>query len=130
MPPRSAAASLSPRQATADPCLCRRHINTPRQAWPSLCGACGSWLHQVLFGPSERLWKVWGLILNAILPLLPSCWSFSFVLGCGVSFFWWDPTFSSPWLFSELQFWSSHRRRQAHILLLHHLVTGYIQKRS
>ena len=27
------------------------------------------------------------MILNAILPLLPSCWGFSFALGCGVSFF-------------------------------------------
>ena len=31
-------------------------------------------------------WWVWGLILNAVLPLLPSCWGFSFALGCGVSF--------------------------------------------
>ena len=27
------------------------------------------------------------MILNAILPLLPSCWGFSFALGCEVSFF-------------------------------------------
>ena len=27
------------------------------------------------------------LILNVISPLLPSCWGFSFALGCGVSFF-------------------------------------------
>ena len=31
--------------------------------------------------PSEHLWWVWGLILNVILPLLPSCWGFSFALG-------------------------------------------------
>ena len=38
--------------------------------------------------------------------------------------FWWDPTFSCWWLFSsKLQFWSSRRRRWAHILLLHHLTT-------
>ena len=43
--------------------------------------------HNVLFEPSESLWWVWGLILNAILPLLPSCWGFSFALACGVSFF-------------------------------------------
>ena len=43
--------------------------------------------HNVLFEPSESLWWVWGLILNGILPLLPSCWGFSFALGCGVSFF-------------------------------------------
>ena len=43
--------------------------------------------HKVLFESSEHLWQVWGLILNTILPLLPSCWGFSFVFGCGVSFF-------------------------------------------
>ena len=44
-------------------------------------------VQKVLFMPSECLWSVWGLILNAISPLLPSCWSFSFAYGCGVSFF-------------------------------------------
>ena len=47
----------------------------------------GLLVHQVLFDPPKHLWWVWGLILNAILPLLPSCWGFSFALGCGVSFF-------------------------------------------
>ena len=37
--------------------------------------------------PSEHLWQVWGLILNVISPLLPSCWDFSFAIGYGVSFF-------------------------------------------
>ena len=37
--------------------------------------------------PSERLWWVWGLVLNVISSLLPSCWGFSFADGCGVSFF-------------------------------------------
>ena len=37
--------------------------------------------------PSNHLWSVWGLILNAILPLLPSFGGFSFALECGVSFF-------------------------------------------
>ena len=46
----------------------------------------GSWCTQVLFEPSKRFWWVWGLILNRILPLLPSCWGFSFALTCGVSF--------------------------------------------
>ena len=50
-------------------------------------GSLGPGAHQVLFEPSEHLWRVWGLILNVILPLLPSCWGFSFALGCGVSFF-------------------------------------------
>ena len=43
-------------------------------------------LTKVLFEPSEHLWQEWGLILNVISPLLPSCWGFSFALGCGVSF--------------------------------------------
>ena len=42
---------------------------------------------KVLFEPSEHLWWVWGLILNAVSPLLPSCWGLSFALGHGVSFF-------------------------------------------
>ena len=45
----------------------------------------GSWCTQGLFEPSEHIWQVWGLILNAVLPLLSSCWGFSFPLGCGVS---------------------------------------------
>ena len=51
----------------------------------SLCGDPGSWYAQGLFQPCERLWKKWGWILNANLPLLPSCWGFSFALGCEVS---------------------------------------------
>ena len=42
-------------------------------------------VHKVLFEPSECFWWVWGLILNVILPLLPSCWGFSFALVCEVS---------------------------------------------
>ena len=43
--------------------------------------------HKVLSEPFDCLWWVWGLILNMISLLLPSCWSFSFALGCGVYFF-------------------------------------------
>ena len=50
-------------------------------------GSLGPGADKVLFEPSENLWYVWGLILNAISPLLTSCWGFSFALGCGVSFF-------------------------------------------
>ena len=50
-------------------------------------GSLGPGAHRVLFEPSEHLWWVWGLIINAISPLLVSCWGFSFALGCGVSFF-------------------------------------------
>ena len=46
----------------------------------SLCGVSGSQCAQVLFDPSECLWWVRGLILNAISPLLPPCWGFSFAL--------------------------------------------------
>ena len=47
--------------------------------------------------------------------LCPWTWNIFF-------FFWWDSTFSCQWLFSnELQFWSSHRRRWGHVLLLCHL---------
>ena len=69
-------------QATANPYLCSRHSNTQRQA-QSLWGllVCT----EVLFEPSEHIWCVWGLILNVISPLLPSCWGFSFALGCGIS---------------------------------------------
>ena len=51
----------------------------------SLCGVSGSWGAQGLFEPSEHLWPLWDLVVNVILPLLPSCWGFSFALGCGVS---------------------------------------------
>ena len=51
----------------------------------SLCGILGSSCTQALFQPSESLQLVWGLILNVISPLLPSCWDFSFALGHGVS---------------------------------------------
>ena len=86
--PKSAAPRALPlQQGTADLYLCRRHSNTQRQAWLSLCGVSGSRCAQVLSEPSKHLWQVWGLILDTILPLLSSCWGFSFVLGRGVSFF-------------------------------------------
>ena len=49
-------------QVTADLYIWRRHRNTQRQVWLSLCGVC--WCTQVLFEASEHLWWVWGLILN------------------------------------------------------------------
>ena len=51
----------------------------------SLVGSLGPGKHKVLFEPSECLWYVWGLISDAISPLLPSLF-FSFALGHGVSF--------------------------------------------
>ena len=76
---------------TQSPCPCGSPLltsstgDTQTQFWLSLCGVSGSWCTQGLFEPSEHLWQVWGLILNVNLPLLPSCWGFSFALGCGVS---------------------------------------------
>ena len=77
--------SLPLKQAIADPYLHRRHSDTQRQVCFSICGV--SCMRKVLFDPSERLWQVWGLILNTISSLLPSCWGFSCALGCGISFF-------------------------------------------
>ena len=51
--------------------------DTQTQFCLSLCGVSGSWCAQGMFEPSEHLWWVWGLILNVISPLLPSCWGFS-----------------------------------------------------
>ena len=69
----------------ADPCLCRRPSNTQRQVllsflWESLLLSLGPDVHKVLYVFSKHLWWVWGLILNMITPLLPSCCSVSFVL--------------------------------------------------
>ena len=69
-------------QSTADPYLLRRHSNTvlAQSLWIPWVLVCTS-----IFEPSEHVWQVWGLILNAISPLLPSCLGFSFALGCGIS---------------------------------------------
>ena len=61
------------------------HRRPQTQFCLSLCGVPGSWCTQGLSEPSEHLWQEWGLILNANLPLLPSCWGFSFALGHAVS---------------------------------------------
>ena len=72
-------------QATAGLYLFRRHSTLKGRSGSVSVGSPG--VHKVLFEPSKCLWRVWGLILNAILPLLPSSCSFSFVLGHEVSFF-------------------------------------------
>ena len=89
---------------------------------PVSVGSLGPRVYKVLFELFKRLWQVWGLNPAAISPpyhlaraslLCPWTW--------GV-FFWWNPTFSCQWFFSsKLQFWSSHRRRWAQVLLLPHL---------
>ena len=77
---------------TQSPCCrplltCTFAGDTQTQFWLSLCGFSGSLCTQGLFEPTEHLWWVWGLILNVILPLLPSCWGFSFALGSEIYFF-------------------------------------------
>ena len=80
---------------TQSPCPCGRPLLTHTSTGDSqtLKGRSGSVsagapsTHKALFEPSNCLWQVWGLIPNAISPLLPSCWGFSFALGHGVSFF-------------------------------------------
>ena len=55
--------------------ICTSTGDTQTQFCLSLCGVPGSWCAQALFVYSEHLWLVWVLIVNMILPLLPSCWS-------------------------------------------------------
>ena len=79
---------LSVRQATADLCL-----TGDTQTLKGRSGSVSVWslapcVNKVLFEPSKSLWQVWGLILQAILPLLLSYWAFPlFDLGHWVSFF-------------------------------------------
>ena len=99
-------------QATADPCLHRRHSNSQRQVWLSLYGASGYWCIQYfVWALQESLVCMWfdskcdftpPTILLGLF-LCPWMWGL---------FFWWYPTFSCQWLFSsELKFWSYSRRR-------------------
>ena len=116
---------------TQSPCSCIRPLlnhaftgDTQTQFWLSLCWVSGSWCTRGLCEPSEHLWWLRGLILNEISLLLPSCWGFSFALGCGISFFGMIQHSPVDGLFSlvsynsssELSFWSSHRRSWAHVL--------------
>ena len=76
-------------------CLRRRHSNHKGRSDSNhkgrsdsaSVGCLGPGAHEVLFEPSKHLWQVWGLILNATLLFLPSCWGFSFALGHGLYFF-------------------------------------------
>ena len=77
---------------TQSPCPCGRPLLTRPSTGDtqihfclSLCSVSESWCTQDLFEPSECFCQEWGLILNMNLPLLPSCWGFSFALGCGAS---------------------------------------------
>ena len=84
------ARSTAPRDPTpcSSPLLtCTSTGDTQTEFWLSLCGVSGYWCAQGLFEAYKCLWWLQGLILNEISSLLPSCWGFSFALGCGVSFF-------------------------------------------
>ena len=69
-------------RCTQSPCPCGRPLLTCTSTGDpqTLKGRSGSvsvespGAHKVLFEPPECLGWVWGLILNALLPLLPSCW--------------------------------------------------------
>ena len=68
------------KSAARSPCPCGRPLltcifagDTQTQFWLSLCRVSRSRYTQGLFEPSENLWRVRGLILNSISPLLPSC---------------------------------------------------------
>ena len=91
MPPRSAGARAPVPTAghcwPVPPCLRRRHSNHKGRSDSVSVGSLGPSAHEVLFEPSKHLWQVQGLILNATLLLLPSCWGFSFALGRGLYFF-------------------------------------------
>ena len=72
-------------QATAD--FYRRHATLKGRSGSVSVGSLGAAVHKVVFEPSKHPWWVWGLVLKAIMALLPSFKGFSFALGCGVSFF-------------------------------------------
>ena len=82
-----------PGSCTQSPRPCGRPLMTHASTGDSNTGLAqslwGVWVLVCtrLFEPSKCLWQVWGLILNAIPPLLPSCRGLSFALGHGVSFF-------------------------------------------
>ena len=85
--PKSAAARAPvPVAVTADLCLLRRHSTLKGRSGSVSVRSLGPGVHKVLFESFEHLWRVWGLILKLILPLVPSCRGFSFALGHGVSF--------------------------------------------
>ena len=84
-------------------------------------GPLGPGVHNVF---SEHLWQVWGLILNVILPLLPSCWDFSFALGCGISFLGGIQHLLAMAVQQPVVVLEFLQEKMSLILLLHHLVTS------
>ena len=91
----------------------------------SLTGAIAlfpqSCVHKVLFVPSKSLAS---LRYDAIFPLLPSCWGFSFGLGCWVSFGG-GSNICLSMAVQQLWPWCSHRRRWTQALPLRHLCSWF-----
>ena len=85
--------TLTLQQATVDPCLRQRLLDTRRQVWLSLLwGHCSFVLgpdeHKVLFVPPESVFPVLGTLCNQT-PLSPQCW------GCPVIRSHWPPKSNS-----------------------------------
>ena len=111
-------------QATADPCLCRRHSKRAKAGLAQ--SLCSLW---VLMDTRFCLSVFWAslagmefdyecnfVLATILLGLLLYSWIWHI-------FFWWDSTFSCWWVFSsKWQFWSSCRKTLVHILLLCHHV--------
>ena len=103
----------------ADSYLYSRHSDTvlSQSLWGLWVLVCtrfvwALWVSQVGMGSDSKPDFIFPTILLGLL-LCPWMWGI---------FLWWDPTFSCWRLSSsELQFWSSHRRRWVQVLLLCHL---------
>ena len=95
--------------------------DTQSQVWLSLCGVSGFWCAQGFVWALQGSLVGMGFESKCNFSFLQSCWGFSFALRYWISF-WCDSTFCC-WCFfsSQLQFWSSCRRRWAHVLLLGYL---------
>ena len=63
----------SPYPCSSSLLTCTSAGDTLTQSCLSLIGVSWFWCTQDLFKPSQHLWQVWGLILNVISSLLPTC---------------------------------------------------------
>ena len=98
MPPRSAAAELLYPQLT---CASAGDTQTLKSRSGSVSwGSLGPGAHKDFFEPCKSLWQARGLILNTICPSYCLFGASPLPLDTGY-LFWWDPTFSSQWLFSR-----------------------------
>ena len=96
--------ALSPWQATADPASAGDTQTLRGRPGSVFVGSLGPGAHKVLFEPSKHLWWVGGLILNAILTLLPILLGLLLCPWMWGIFFWWDPIVSCQGeVFEKLQ---------------------------